>query len=674
MKKNKKHLRASDVYRLKVITDVRISPGGETIIFAVHRVDKKTKKKYANLWIVSSEGGAAKQFTYGDHIDHKPEWSPEGKRIAFLSNRKDEKQFQIHIIASNGGEARPLTNSKGEFGVFDWSPDVKELVCCFRKKDKEALEREKDEQKKKLGIICRHINRTFYKYDGEGFLPKERWHLCLVNTATGKVKQLTDSPVYDEWSPKWSPDGKSIVYLSNRSKDPDLDPEAIDIFVLSPKTKKIRKIATPQGYKDLPAISPDGKFVAYLGYKGKNQWWRNVHLWLVPFKGKQKPLDITQRYNFTVSSWTINDITGLPALSVPIWLHDSRKIFFQVSEQGSTVLKAISLKNRAVEDIISGKFVVGDISFDAGQKRIAYFRSDMKDTGEVWVKDRTSNQLRQCTHINRDVLAGIDLGNFEEAWIKGASGTKLQGWIIKPPGFDSRKRYPSILEIHGGPQVQYGNAFMFEFYFLAAQGYVVHFCNPRGSIGYGESHTRAIWNNWGAADYRDLMRWTDYLSAKPYIDPQRMGVTGGSYGGYMTNWIIGHTRRFKAAVTQRCVSNLISMWGSSDVNWYFQVEFGNQPPWENFRNYLRQSPVSFIGNAKTPTLVIHSEQDMRCAMEQSEQIYVALKKLGIDTELVLFPDEPHGLSRGGRADRRVKRLEHILRWFDRYLKKKHPLY
>jgi dipeptidyl aminopeptidase/acylaminoacyl peptidase len=239
---------------------------------------------------------------------------------------------------------------------------------------------------------------------------------------------------------------------------------------------------------------------------------------------------------------------------------------------------------------------------------------------------------------------------------------------MRPPGFDPGRRYPSIMEIHGGPFTQYGYTFMHEFNYLAGQGYVVYFCNPRGSQCYGEAHSRAIENNWGTADYDDLMAWADYMVAQPFIDPDRMGVTGGSYGGYMTGWIIGHTDRFRAAVAQRVVSNLVSMWGSSDFNWDFQNEFGGRPPWENLANYWRQSPMAHIGRATTPTLVIHSEQDMRCDIEQGLQLYVALKYLGVDSELVLFPDESHGLSRDGRTDRRIVRLEHIARWFNTYLK------
>jgi dipeptidyl aminopeptidase/acylaminoacyl peptidase len=224
------------------------------------------------------------------------------------------------------------------------------------------------------------------------------------------------------------------------------------------------------------------------------------------------------------------------------------------------------------------------------------------------------------------------------------------------------------MEIHGGPLTQYGKFFMHEFYYLASYGYVVYFSNPRGGRGYGEEHAKGIYGDWGGVDYADLMVWADYMQKKPYIDSKRMGVTGGSYGGYMTVWIIGHTQRFKAAVTQRCVSNFLSMWGSSDFNWIFQTELANKPPFEDLQNFWDHSPIAYIGNANTPTLVIHNEFDLRCPIEQGEQVFVALKKLGVDSEMVRFPDEFHGLSRTGRTDRRIARLNHILRWFDKYLK------
>jgi len=356
----------------------------------------------------------------------------------------------------------------------------------------------------------------------------------------------------------------------------------------------------------------------------------------------------------------------------PTWSKDGRTLYFQVAHHGNTVLKSISMEGdkKSLQPVIEDNGVVGSFNFNRDQSKLAFFHADMVTPGQVWVRDMATGRSRKLTHINENMLRLLDLGEIEEVWVKGNSDNDLHGWILKPPGFDESKKYPSILEIHGGPLVQYGNFFMHEFYILAAQGYIVYFCNPRGSQGYGEEHAKAIRNNWGTVDYDDLMAWADFIEKKSYIDKERMGVTGGSYGGYMTNWVIGHTDRFRAAVTQRCVSNLISMWGSSDFNWAFQEVFGDESPWENVENYWRQSPMKYIGNAKTPTLVIHSEQDLRCATEQGEQVFVALKKLGVDTEMVRFPDEPHGLSRGGRTDRRIVRLRHILRWFDRYLKDK----
>jgi dipeptidyl aminopeptidase/acylaminoacyl peptidase len=565
-----------------------------------------------------------------------------------------------------------LTNVKGTIGHFEWAPRGKELIFTLRKRDKEEVEREKDEQKKKLGVVSRHITRVFFKEDEVGFLPKERWHLWTVNVMTGRGIQLTDSEVYDEHGPCWSPDGKEIAFCSNRSDDPDLDPDAIDLFVIRTGTRDIRKIETPLGPKGTPSFSPDGKWLAYHGREGRGQWWKQTCLWVVRSDGRGRAKNLTEPFDFNVSSWTINDMGGSPPLMPPTWSKDGKTLYFQVAHHGNTLLKSISLEGDkgSLQTVIGDDGVVGSYNFNGDQSKLAYFHADMVDPGQVWMCDMATGRLRKLTNINENMLRRMDLGEAEEVWFRGNSDNDLHGWLLKPPGFDESKKYPSILEIHGGPLVQYGNFFMHEFYFLAAQGYVVYFCNPRGSQGYGEEHAKAIRNNWGTADYEDLMAWTDFLVKKTYIDKERMGVTGGSYGGYMTNWIIGHTDRFKAAVTQRCVSNLISMWGSSDFNWAFQEVFGDESPWENVENYWRQSPMKYIDDAKTPTLVIHSEQDLRCATEQGEQVFVALKKLGVDTEMVRFPDEPHGLSRGGRTDRRIIRLKEILRWFDRYLKDK----
>jgi dipeptidyl aminopeptidase/acylaminoacyl peptidase len=312
--------------------------------------------------------------------------------------------------------------------------------------------------------------------------------------------------------------------------------------------------------------------------------------------------------------------------------------------------------------------VVGAYTFDASGERLAYFFGTFTDPGQIWLYDTVTHEASALTEINAELLNEIDLGEIEEVWYEGAAGNQLQGWILTPPDFDPEQTYPSILEIHGGPWAQYGEFFMHEFYYLAAQGYVVYFTNPRGGSGYGEEHARAIWGGWGDEDYADLMAWTDLVAARPYIDTERMGVTGGSYGGYMTSWIIGHTDRFTAAVTQRSVNNLISMWGTSDFNWHFQEPFGNLAPYEDIETLWESSPLKHVGSATTPTLIIHSAQDLRCPLEQGQQLFVALKTLEVPTEFVIFPEEPHGLSRQGRTDRRIARLDWIRTWFDRYIK------
>ncbi len=665
MSNRKRRIRAEDLYDFNLVSDCQISPDGTSIVYSIQRVDRKTEKKYSNLWVVPTDR-PARQFTFGDRTDSQPRWSPDGTEIAFLSNRDDEKQPQIYVIPFHGGEARRLTEVKGTITAFEWSPDGKNLVFALRKKDEEEIERENDEQKKKLGVVSRRITRVFYKGDGEGFLPKERCHLWTVAVQTGEATQLTTSDVYDEEDPSWSPDSSEIVFCSNHSKDPDLDPDAIDIYVIPAEGGDFRKIETPPGPKGAPKYSPDKKWIAYLGYEGKGLTWKNISLWVVAADGSGNARDLTEKYDCAVSSVTINDMPGLLPTNPPVWSRDSRKIHVQVSQHGNTTLHAVSLEGQ-LQSVIDSKGVVGPFTFDKDQKVLAYLHGDMKDPGQIWVREEKGD-LKKLTDVNEGLLSSCDLGEVEEVWFKGSSGEDLQGWIIKPPGFDESGKYPSILEIHGGPRVQYGNFFMHEFFYLASSGYVVYFCNPRGSSGYGEDHSKSIWNRWGTIDYDDLMCWVDFVEKKSYIDKKRMGVTGGSYGGYMTNWIIGHTHKFKAAVTQRSVSNLTSMYGSSDMNWTFQDEFGNQPPWENVENWWQQSPIKYVGNCKTPTLVIHSEQDLRADIEQGLQMFVALKRLGVETEMVIFPEESHGLSRGGRTDRRIVRLNSIREWFDRHLK------
>jgi len=671
MPKKKKTITAEDLYRFELITDIDMSPDGSTVVFAQQRVDRGTEKNSSNLWIVPTRGGAPVQFTRGDQSDSHPRFSPDGKEIAFISNRGSATQPQIYKIPIDGGEAYQLTKFTGMLFGFRWSPDGKSFVVSFLKKDADVAEREKDEKKKKLGVVARRYDRPFYKMDGFGFLPKERLHLWTVNAKSGKAVQLTDHEVFDESDPYWTNDGKNILFVSNRNDEPDLNIYENSFYTVPVKGGKIKKIPTFRKGEMMGAtFSQDGKWISFLGREGSGDWWRNIQLFVMASNGKSAPVSLTGKFDIDCNFTNINDIVGAMIMTRPTWSSDGKSLYFQVSRHGDTVLKKITVETGEIEDIIVGEGAVGKFCFDSKQEKIVWFHADRENVGQIFVRDMKSGKEKQLTKVNESFINKLDLGEIEEFWFKGSDKNDLQGWILKPPGFNPKKKYPSILEIHGGPLMMYGNLFMHEFYYLASKGYVVYFCNPRGGQGYGEKHSKAINNNWGTKDYEDLMKFTDLMVRKPYIDKDRMGVTGGSYGGYMTNWIIGHTNRFKAAVTQRSVSNLISMWGSSDFNWIFQEAFGNKPPWENLANYWKQSPMKYIGNAVTPTLVIHNEADHRCQIEQGEQVFIALKTLGVDTEFLRFPDEPHGLSRGGRTDRRIERLNAISGWFDKYLKKK----
>ncbi|MEZ4518479.1 MAG: S9 family peptidase [Chloroflexota bacterium] len=669
MSSDRRPLASDDLYRYQLVSDPQLSPDGQNVVFCIRTVERETEKKYTNLWLAAADGSRLRQFTYGKQADRQPRWSPDGRTIAFVSNRGNEQQAQLYLIAVDGGEARVLTTLEGSLATYEWSPDGTQLVVQFRKKDADAAEREKDEQKKKLGVTSRRIQRFTYKFDGAGYLPQEHWHIWTIDAATGEATQLTEGD-FDETDPHWSPDGKSILFVSNRSADPDFYLDESELYLIPAAGGEMQQVPAHHGRKLLPAFSPDGRHIAYLGRRESGRWYQNASLFVTPVDGSSPAREISAGFDLQLITATTGDFSDFPAMA-PAWSADGQRVYCQATTRGNQWLGVFDAfgEEPAMAWALDDTGVIGAFSFDAAGEQIAYQWITTDDPGQIVVRslsDATA-ETRTLTAVN-DWLAEIDHGTLEEVWVPSADGYDVHGWILKPPGFDPDKTYPSVLQIHGGPQMQFGNLYSHEFAYLAGQGYVVYWSNPRGGQGYGEAHAKAIFGQWGTVDYDDVMAWTDYMAQQPYIDPARMGLTGGSYGGYMTTLIIGRTDRFQAAVAQRVVSNFISFYGSSDLNWGLENLAGSPPPWEDMDANWSQSPISSIGNAKTPTMIFHSEQDNRCDLNRVSRSLWPSSGWG-GHGAILFPGESHGLSRDlPNGPWRIVRLEHMARWFDGYLK------
>ncbi len=650
-----------DLYQLKVVSNPEISPDGSQVAYCVLNVSKEALGRLADIWLVPTAGGLARRLTSGG-FNTMPRWSPSGKEIAFLSLR-GPGNMQLCTIPMSGGDARPLTDMNGSIGSFQWSPEGRQIVLAFRKEGEGP----------KVPVV-RLITRLVYKDMVEGFLPTERYHIWLVDAATGGARQLTEGDDHQNLSPCWSPDGREIAFISNRSPEPDLTPYDNDIYMMKVSDGDLRKLETPQGQKDGLSYSPDGRWLAYycdmdlvdIQYHKEK---RQPAVWIVPADGTGKAQKVTEPFDVEVGNWILSDVAGIliAPTTPPTWSQDSGLLYFEVDDHGkqSLVSIAVGRNGSKLETIVGDKGAVVGFTLDKKGERLAYIWGDEKNPADVWVRDMTTGKSCQLTGINADLLSARKLGEIEEVRMLGPSGNELQGWVLKPPDFDETKKYPLVLLIHGAP-TQWGYLFTFHSQFLAANGYVVTYCNPRGSMGYGKECRNAVENVGPWACYDDLMAWVDAFEKKPYVDRERMGVSGISYGGYMSNWIIGHTNRFKAAVPISSLSNWVSWYGTLDL--WFIAEQGVgwcRTPWNDFDDYWRYSPMKYIGNARTPTLIIHSEGDYRCCPEQAEQVFTALRRQRVDTEMLLLPEESHFPR---RVDRQVAVWSHMLRWFDRYLK------
>ncbi len=676
---SKRPITTEELLQLHGVGDPQISPDGRTILFAEKHVGGKNEYE-TNLWVVATEGTSRqtepRQFTSGKRDAHG-RWSPDGEKIAFVSGRDKEKP-QIYVMALTGGEATPLTKfPEGSIKTFKWSPNGRMLAVAFRETHPERTsEAKKDREKTGASTPPYVIDDFYYRYDGDGYFGDQRFQLYIVDAKDGEHRLLRTERA-GSFDFDWSPDSSEIVMAVNVNREPLLVWWKDDLLRVDAKTGKSQKIADlPVGPKQAVRWSPDGRLIAFAGRVGKESWGvHNVRLFLHDLKTKQTR-DLSGGEDYCLAAATLSD-SAEPAFGAHLeWSADSRRIYTNIGWQGESHVASIPVaggswtfhtKGRTV--ISLGNLSLGKLSADGS--RAALVLGDAVTPAEVAVGTFAGENgplnPKVLTRLNKPTIDELEISQPEPHWIESADGTQVHVWVIKPPGFKPGRKYPTVLEIHGGPHAQYGETFFHEFQVLAAAGYVVVYSNPRGSKGYGDAHCAAIKGNWGQADWRDMQAVIAFMKALPFVDTARMGVMGGSYGGYMTNWIIAHTDEFAAAITDRCVSNLVSMVGSSDLP-LVPGEYWRGNSWDDTEAIWDQSPLKHFGKVKTPTLIIHSEGDLRCNVEQAEQVFAALKLRKVPTRFVRYPSSTsHGLSRSGPPDLRMHRLRQILDWWKNYL-------
>jgi dipeptidyl aminopeptidase/acylaminoacyl peptidase len=675
-----RNISIEDLYRLRPVSNPRISPDGQRVAFVVTTIDERKYEYRSSIWVVSTGGGEAKRFTTGLANAHSPSWSPDGRWLAFVSeregepanqNEKEQKKQgkgkpQIWLIPTDGGEAHQLTFMQHGASNPVWSPDSKRLVF-----DAQVGPADEETEDGKPLPKVRVIDRLWYRLDGVGFIYERRHHLFLIDIAGGEPQQLTEGD-WDDADPDWSPDGTRIAFVSSRAEDrwrlPC--PDVYTLTISDGKAGELRCLTNGSLACSVPSWSPDGKTIAFLGAL-KLRSGGHVDLYTIPANAENSPATcLAQEFEGTFQDWTNSDIGDEHLSPVPAWSTDGKTLYALASHRGATRVFAISSSGASTQPpvLTTGEVHVRDFSIAKSAGKMALLIGSPTRVQEVFVRSTApTGELQRLTAFNEALLGEMALSTPEYMPYTGADGWPMDGWVMKPGDFDPSGKYPLIVEIHGGPATQYGFGFFHEMQVLTAAGYVVLYTNPRGSIGYGREFSLAVRGAWGEKDSLDILAGIDALLQKGYIDEQRIGVTGGSYGGFMTNWLVGHTDRFKAAVTDRSVTNLASDFGSSDLGWTFADDELDTTPWEDLDRYMRISPITFVKNIHAPLLILHSEQDLRCNIEQAEQLFASLKYLGREVLFVRFEGQSHGLSRGGHPKLRIERLHHILGWFEKYL-------
>jgi len=634
------------------VSSPTVSPDGEKILYVKGEVYPEEERQESHIWMVSTNGGDSTQITLGNGNDSNPKWSPDGKTIYFLSNRtvsgeKGKRKNRLWALPLTGGEASLIAEAENSISNPHVSPDGEKILFQSRiNEDSECPENIKE------GALW--ITKLRWKMNGQPYYPYTRMHIFVVPSKGGDIVQLTKGP-YDASSPSWSPDSSQVAYLANKEESDYI--RIRDVYVVPVEGGTARKVTNGEYLISSVAWSPDGKLLAYGGRKPtdpKYPAYGNTDIWMIPVEGGAVR-NITSEFDRTVGAYGSQLIYG-----------GDGALYFRAPDMGMWNVYKVHPDGGGVQAVIEGKQTVGAFGLSNDSSVIAYTLTTTTWPLELYAKANGGN--KQLTNVNTDLMASWKISPPEEFWFTASDGVKVHGWIVKPWDYVEGEKYPLILKIHGGPHSQYCyrlGSMELDIQNMAMHGYTVIYTNPRDSTGYGEEFAGVIEGDWGSRDYQDLMEAVDYvLETYPYIDHDRLGVTGGSFGGFMTNWIITHTDRFKAAVTTMSISNWHSQIGTGDVSWGHSGIGNYREPWEIPEKYLKHSPLTYIENVTTPVLMMAGEYDLRCPVSQSDQLFYALKRLKKTVEYLRFKDENHGLT---KYSNRKYRSKHILRWFEKYL-------
>ena len=653
----KRPINFADLISFGRVSDPRISPRGDLVAFVVTYQDTIQNKANSNIYLVPIDGGDVKQLTSAKGANYSPRWMPEGKTIAFVSTRDGESQ--IWTIPVDGGEARKISNISTEASGLEVSPDGKWFAfssdvfpdCQSDDCNKKRLEA--SEESKVKAKIFDHLPYRVWNQWKDG----KRSHLFVMSSAGGVAKDLTpgdyDTPPIDlggNWDYAFSPDSKEIAF--ERNTDPVVAVSTNnDIYVVPVAGGDPKKITDNLANDSQPLYSPDGKYIAYRAMK-RLGFEADENQIVLYDRGTGRRTNISETFDYSINEM--------------VWSPDSKSIYCNADDKGNVTLFKISVSDKKTTMLQVNGFNTS-LQLSPDGKTLVFVKQNVDRPSEVFKMDADGQNLKQLTSINADRIAQLDMNKLDEFWFKGAEGSKIEGFLLKPPGFDNSKKYPVIFLVHGGPQGQWGDEFHYRWnaQMFASRGYVAVLVNPRGSTGYGQKFTDEISGDWGGMPYTDLMDGLDYvLKTYSFTDSKRVAAAGASYGGYMMNWLGGHTDRFRCIVTHDGVFNPISMYGTTEELWFPQWEFRGTP-YKDPKLYEKWSPLNFAGNFKTPTLVVHGQQDFRVDVSEGFQLFTALQRHGVKSKMLYFPDEGHFVTKPQNAELWYKT---VLDWIDEYTK------